>query len=82
MAIQIQLPTQRATTMRRWWKLATETGAANQAQQLQVVIYTMWNIWKERCRRVFQGTEITFDQLPGIIKHGILAYRVANTSIE
>jgi hypothetical protein len=38
MAIQIQLPTQRATTMRRWSKLATETGAANQAQQLQVVI--------------------------------------------
>jgi hypothetical protein len=61
---------------------ATETGAANKAQQLQVVIYTTWNIWKERCRRVFPGTGITFDQLAGIIKHDILAYRVANTSME
>jgi hypothetical protein len=51
--LNIQLRTQNAATMGRWWKLITKADAANKDNQLQVVIYTVWNIWKERCRRFF-----------------------------
>jgi hypothetical protein len=32
-------------------------------------IYIIWNIWKERCRRVFDNRALNEDQLTSMIKH-------------
>jgi hypothetical protein len=49
---------------------------------LQVIIYTVWNVWKERCRRIFQNIATNADQLAGLSKQDVLAYRAANRTIE
>jgi hypothetical protein len=41
-----------------WWELvknASLTQHQPQVQHIQLIIYTPWNIWKERCRRIFDN---------------------------
>jgi hypothetical protein len=40
--------------------------------ELIVAIYAVWHIWKERCRRVFQNSEMPECQLLERIKDDIL----------
>lgn len=77
-----QLPTQRHRTMHCWWHLLLPQGAADRINHLQVITYTVWNIWKERCHRVFQQIAITADQLASLIRQDILAYIEANTVVQ
>jgi hypothetical protein len=49
---------------------------------MQVIIYTIWNIWKERCHRVFQNKALTTDQPMQITRKDILDYREANQVVE
>jgi hypothetical protein len=53
-----------------------------QGQPYAVIIYTLWNIWKERCRRIFQNVAVPADLLAHSIKQDIMAYRQANRAIE
>jgi hypothetical protein len=41
------------------------------ANMSQRVIYTAWNIWKERCRRVFENKATIPTQLINIIKDDV-----------
>jgi hypothetical protein len=41
------------------------------ANMSQRVIYTAWNIWKERCKRVFGNKATTPTQLINIIKDDV-----------
>jgi hypothetical protein len=48
------------------------TGQQQQdANMSQRVIYTAWNIWNERCRRVFENKATTPTQLINIIKDDV-----------
>lgn len=53
---QLQLPTTNMhTSVRRWWRLILQAGATDMESSLQIIIYMVWNLWKEMCRRVFQS---------------------------
>jgi hypothetical protein len=57
-------------------------GANERQSHLQAIIYTIWNVWKERCRRVFQNIAISPEKLVGIIRKDIFAYREANRMVQ
>jgi hypothetical protein len=78
----IQTPPSTARMIRDWWRILLRWGADDRAHHTRLIIYTLWNIWKERCRRVFQHLAVAADQLARCIRHGILAYRQANKIIE
>jgi hypothetical protein len=78
----IQPPIQQSRTLRRWWRSVLRQSAADRDKHLQVIIYTVWNVWKERCRRIFQNIATNADQLAGLSKQDVLAYRAANRTIE
>lgn len=42
------------------------------------ILYTWWNIWKERNRRIFQGLERDELHVAMLAKEEIDAYRLAN----
>jgi tRNA(His) 5'-end guanylyltransferase len=68
--------------LQRWWRLVLNQGSADRENHLQVIIYTLWNIWKERCTRVFQQIGINADQVPALSRQDVLTYRVANTTVQ
>jgi len=73
-------PQVQPSSIRAWW----EQGAANIPRQRcrhfnGVVIYTMWNIWKERNRRIFQNLVMDVRQVASKTKEDIdLCSRVFN----
>jgi hypothetical protein len=54
--------------------------SARDAHQLQVMIYTIWNIWKEPCRRVFQHKEQVFQVPASQIQEEICSFRLSFTT--
>jgi hypothetical protein len=57
-----------------WWEVWT---AGENMDRVQKIIYTMWNLWKERCRRVFQNKAMTSDQLVQQIKNDVHQCNIA-----
>lgn len=55
-----------------------KTGTAPKAEHIQVMIYTAWNLWKERCRRVFDNKALSPTDLTAIISQDIALYRQAH----
>nr|CAB3446818.1 unnamed protein product [Digitaria exilis] len=47
-------------------------------QTEQAVIYIVWNIWKKRCRRVFDNKELSVPQLVLLIKQDIHNWHTAH----
>jgi hypothetical protein len=48
-----------ATNIREWWEAATSALPKNQKHAFNgIVIYTMWNLWKERNRRIFESVAL------------------------
>ncbi|CAL4911193.1 unnamed protein product [Urochloa decumbens] len=79
---QFQLPQGNSMTMRAWWNRLVRAGAQPNAQHLQVIIYTAWNLCKERCRRVFQNKAMNIDQLESTTRNDIVMYREATLIVE
>jgi hypothetical protein len=52
-----------------WWRSKSNSLSRD---ELIVAIYAVWHIWKERCRRVFQNSEMPERQLLERIKDDIL----------
>jgi hypothetical protein len=77
-----QIPPFTPRSLHKWWLLVLQQGVTDRANHMQVIIYTLWNIWKERCRRVFQNVAVPADLLAHSIKQDIMAYRQANRTIE
>jgi len=46
----------------------------------QVIIYAVWNLWKERCRRVFDNKTQTPTQVASLIQQDIMLYALAHES--
>ena len=45
-----------STTLHAWWKAASDRASKERRREFNgIAIYIMWNIWKERNCRIFQG---------------------------
>jgi hypothetical protein len=65
-----------------WWTELQNGDTTGFASRLQRVIYTAWNLWKERCRRVYDSKAITEAQLESIIKLDVTQFNNAWHSIQ
>jgi len=55
----------------RWEEAVKKVPIAERRRLNGVVIYTFWNIWKERNRRIFNNTSETVSQVATRIKEDI-----------
>jgi hypothetical protein len=72
-----QPPLQNYRRFKTWWLSMTRRGAQRRTEVTQRVIYTAWNIWKERYRRVFDNQALSHTQLQTIIKEDVGQWLVA-----
>jgi hypothetical protein len=70
--IQVIHPTQDSPHLKSWWEEAA-TKIAKQEKRCfsRMVIYTLWNIWKERNRRIFDNTNESAMQVALRVKEDI-----------
>jgi hypothetical protein len=57
-----------------WWNSMVQTqvhGKQEKERRMQKVVYTVWNIWKERCRRVFDNRKMQANHLLAVIKDDV-----------
>jgi hypothetical protein len=78
MGITVQPPP--SNTYRRlqeWWTNTIALGTADKQTTEQRIIYAAWNIWKERCRRIYDNKAMSVNQLICTIKSDTDIYQVA-----
>jgi hypothetical protein len=64
LAITLQAPlSSRYRVFKSWWHNMLSSQQLNAKEQAQEVVYTVWNIWKERCHRVFDSKGLSTTQL-------------------
>ena len=64
----ISLPTPNVT-VQDWWNMSLQAAnAADKGRVAALLIYTAWNIWNERNRRIFQGVSQQPQGVLGMIK--------------
>jgi hypothetical protein len=44
---------------------------------MQLIIYTAWNIWKERCRRIFDNKSLQSAEICANIRTAVASYHSA-----
>jgi hypothetical protein len=61
-----------------WWESAASHISRDRSREFNgSVIYTMWNIWKERNRRIFEHNSLSVRQMAGKIKESLSLFRSA-----
>jgi hypothetical protein len=69
--------TDRCISMQAWWNEAVSgVSGKEKIKKASTIIYTAWNLWKERNRRVFEKKTATPRRVVELIKEEI-AFRVA-----
>jgi hypothetical protein len=59
----------RALTVKAWWgKIQSCVPKDQRKETITLACYTVWHIWKERGRRVFEGKELRANALAGLVK--------------
>jgi hypothetical protein len=64
----ISIPAQ-GVDIQDWWNLTLQLASAeNRNRVAALLIYTAWNVWNERNRRIFQGASQSPTRVLGLIK--------------
>jgi hypothetical protein len=59
-------------SLNKWWD-AMLVGADKSTKKAQSgkLLYVIWNVWKERNRRIFQGTRLTYAEVAHLANEDI-----------
>jgi hypothetical protein len=67
-----------SNTVRGWWnKLRRGKKHGEKNKEISMAVYTVWHIWKERGRRIFDQKSLTPSELAGLIKADLAELRLA-----
>ena len=70
--VQLIHPTQDPPHLKSWWEEAATKIAKQERRRFNgMVIYTLWNIWKERNRRIFNNAHESALQVALRVKEDI-----------
>jgi hypothetical protein len=64
-------PTNNFIRIKTWWRNMLQVKASSvrdEQERMQKLIYTVWHLWKERCRCVFDNKAMAQGDLPPLIK--------------
>jgi len=76
----IILPAKDPTHLISWWEEVQSKITKDDRKRFNgLVIYTVWNIWKERNRRIFTNTHETAMQVASRTKEDILQKKMAHS---
>jgi hypothetical protein len=73
-------PTSSYRRLRSWWNAMIQAGGQgplHRQERVQKLIYTAWNLWKERCRRAFDNKVTDASNLQSLIRSDVLQWRLA-----
>ena len=74
----VQLPQQDHACIAEWWEDATIKIPKQERRRFNgVLIYIVWNLWKERNMRIFENEFKTAQQVASLTKEGIVQRRRA-----
>uniref|UniRef100_A0A0A9C0S7 Uncharacterized protein n=1 Tax=Arundo donax TaxID=35708 RepID=A0A0A9C0S7_ARUDO len=72
----------RPLQIKQWWTDMTGTGESAKFTERYQTTYIAWNIWKERCRRIFQAKSLAITQLSHLIQQDVAAQQMARTATD
>jgi hypothetical protein len=55
----------------------TTIGTGDSKQRACKFVYTVWNLWKERCRRLYDNKAMTLVQLQAVIRFDVELHNTA-----
>jgi hypothetical protein len=59
--------------MAKWWEEeASKVPKQDRKRFNGILIYIVWNLWKERNRRIFENTHMTAQQVASLAKEDIM----------
>ena len=74
----VQLPQQDPACIAEWWEDAASKIPKQERKCFNgVLIYIVWNLWKERNRRIFENEFKTAQQVASLTKEDIVQRRRA-----
>ncbi|WVZ92280.1 hypothetical protein U9M48_038358 [Paspalum notatum var. saurae] len=71
---------QPATRIKQWWlqMIGREPDADKARYREQAVIYLVWNLWKERCRRLFDNKALNIAELAALVEQNVISFNLAH----
>jgi hypothetical protein len=72
-----------STNISSWWtKITRGRQSEGKKKEVAMAMYVVWNIWKERGRRIFQQKTITAHALAGLILADISLLELAKGRVQ
>ena len=77
---RVHLPQQDPTCMANWWEEEASKVPKQERKRFNgILIYIVWNLWKERNRTIFENAHMTAQQVTSLAKEDIMQRHKAMT---